>query len=276
MIPEAAAAEPAPGEIDIDRISTNPDQPRLQFDEQRLNELAESIRRRGILQPVLVRPLGDAYQLVAGERRLMAAQRAGLLRIPVLVREIAEEDLLENALIENIHREDLNPIEQAQAFQNLMESSHITQEELAERVQKERSTIANALRLLKLPPAVKLMVAEGKLSPGHARALLAANATPAAMTRAAQTMVDRGLSVREAERWAKKSQTEHEKAEKRPDPNVTAAEDRLRILLGTRVKIVGAQKGRGSIRIHFFSPEDLTRIFGIITENKRRYDGGAR
>jgi ParB family transcriptional regulator, chromosome partitioning protein len=276
LIPEAHAAEQAAGEIDIDRISRNPDQPRLQFDEQRLNELAESIRRRGVLQPVLVRPMGDAYQLVAGERRLMAAQRAGLLKIPAHIKDIPDESLLENALIENIQREDLNPIEEAQAFHNLMEAMNGTQEELAERIQKERSTIANALRLLKLPPAVKLMVAERKLSPGHARALLSANVNAAAMVKAARTMADRGWSVREAERWAKKSVSEKEKGVLRPDPNVTAAEDRLRILLGTKVEIVGADKGRGMLRIHFFTPEDLTRIFTIITENKRRYDGGAR
>ena len=146
MIQESTAAETAPSEIDIDRITTNPDQPRLQFDEQRLSELAESIRQHGVLQPVLVRPMGDAYQLVAGERRLMAAQRAGLLKIPALVRAIPDQDLLVKALIENIQREDLNPIEEAQAFHNLMEAGRSTQEELAARLQKERSTIANALR----------------------------------------------------------------------------------------------------------------------------------
>ena len=178
--------------------------------------------------------MGDAYQLVAGERRLMAAQRAGLLKIPALVRAIPDQDLLVKALIENIQREDLNPIEEAQAFHNLMEAGRSTQEELAARLQKERSTIANALRLLRLPPAVKLMVAEGRLSPGHARAVLSANLAPAEMTRAAQVMIDKGWSVREAERWAKKGQTKDSKPEARTDPNVAAAEDRLRICWAPR------------------------------------------
>lgn len=248
----------------------------MKFDEQRLNELAESIRQHGVLQPLLLRPLGNAYQLVAGERRLMAAQRAGLLKVPAHIRDVPDDRLLEYALVENIQRESLNPMEEAQAFHNLIEILPATQEELAAKLGKERSTIANGLRLLKLPPPVKLLVAEGQLSPGHARALLAANVTPAEMARAAKMMIQRGWSVREAERWAKKSPGASARPSSLPDPNVTAAEDRLRILLGTKVEIVGGDSPHGQIRIHFFSQEDLARIFGIITEAKRRGDGGVR
>lgn len=277
LLPEAGSTEMLPSEIDIDQIATNPDQPRMKFDEKSLNELADSIRANGVLQPVLVRRLGDSFQLVAGERRLMAAQRAGLLKVPALVRDIPDNRLLVTALIENIQREQLNPIEEAQAYQNVIEILTLTQDELAGQAGKERSTIANALRLLKLPPAVKLLVAEGQLSPGHARALLAAGITPAEMTRAAKMMVSKGWSVRDAERWAKRSQSTSSAAPHQEDPNVTAAADRLRLLLGTKVEIVSGHGTRkaGQIRIHFFGQEDLTRIYSIITE-KRRQDGSAR
>jgi ParB family chromosome partitioning protein len=277
LIPEVGHPEPAPSEIDVDRISTNPDQPRLKIDEKSLNELADSIRMHGVLQPVLVRPLGNAFQLVAGERRVMAAQRAGLLKVPAFVRDVPDDRLLEFALIENIQREQLNPIEEAQAYHNLIETLATTQEELAGQLGKERSTVANALRLLKLPPAVKLLISEGKLSPGHARALLAANVSPAEMVRAANVMVKKGWSVRDAERWAKKSQSTSIRAPAREDPNIVAAADRLRLLLGTKVEIVGGQgkQQAGQIRIHFFGQADLIRIYSIISE-KRRQDGGVR
>jgi ParB family transcriptional regulator, chromosome partitioning protein len=277
LIPEAGRPEPASSEIDIDQITTNPDQPRLKFDEQSLNQLADSIRVHGVLQPVLVRPLGGAYQLVAGERRLMAAQRAGLMKVPAHIREVPDERLLELALVENIQREQLNPIEEAQAYQNLIETLKTTQEELAGQLGKERSTVANAMRLLKLPPAVKLLVADGKLTPGHARALLSANLIPAELTRAANVMVAKGWSVREAERWAKRSQSARSRTPGPEDPNVAAAADRLRLLLGTKVEIVGGhgERGPGQIRIHFFSQEDLVRIYSLISD-KRRQDGGVR
>jgi len=270
LIPEAQPPEPVPNEIDLDRIATNPDQPRLKFDEKSLAELAESIRSHGVLQPVLVRPFGDGFQLVAGERRLMAAQRAGLLKIPAFVRDVPDDRLLELSLIENIQREQLNAIEEAQAFQNLMDTLQTTQEELAGQLGKERSTIANALRLLKLPPAVKLLVADGKLSAGHARALLAANASPAEMTRIANLMVRKGWSVRDAERWARKGPSARTRASNPQDPDVTAAADRLRLLLGTRVEIVAGKGPRqaGQIRIHFFSHDDLIRIYSFISEKR--------
>jgi ParB family transcriptional regulator, chromosome partitioning protein len=277
LIPDAVHPEPVPNEIDTDQITTNSDQPRLNFDEKRLNELADSIRINGVLQPVLVRPFGSGYQLVAGERRLMAAQRAGLLKIPAYIRDVPDDRLLEMALVENIQREQLNPIEEAQAYQKLIITLATTQEDLAGRIGKERSTISNALRLLKLHPAIKLLVAEGQLSPGHARALLAANVPPAEMVRAANGMVKKGWSVRDAERWAKKSQSDSRKTPKPQDPNVAAATDRLRLFLGTKVEIIGGQdsEAAGQIRIHFFSQEDLIRIYSVICE-KRQPEGGAR
>ena len=273
LIPEFERTEAPANEIDIDRISPNPDQPRIKLDEQRLNELVSSIRQNGVLQPILVRPLGDAYQLVAGERRLSAAQRAGLLKIPAIVRDIPDERLLELALVENIQREELNPIEEAQAYQNLVENLNLSQEELAQRLGKERSTLANSLRLLKLPPAVKLLVAEGKLSPGHARALLASGVGDTEMTSAANLICQKGWSVRDAERWAKKK-AKPPHAPKLPGPDESAALDRLRLLLGTKVEMDKGPKGSGHIRIYFHDPEDLIRIYSLLTD--KRQSNGAK
>jgi ParB family chromosome partitioning protein len=253
-------------ELDIDRITPNPEQPRLRLDEQKLEELAASIRENGVLQPVLVRPHAGGFQLVAGERRVAAAQRAGLLRVPAIVREVPDEKMLEQALIENIQREQLNPIEEAQAYQRLLGELRVTQEELAARLGKERSTIANSVRLLKLPAAVKELVAEGKLSPGHARALLAADLPAAELAAAAARMAQQSWSVREAERWAKTKTRSALPAHPR-DPDEAAAEDRLRTAMGTKVEIRSGRnrKGKGHIRIYYFSAEDLDRIYGILT-----------
>ena len=256
-------------ELDIDRIVPNPRQPRSKLNDEGIEQLAASIREHGVLQPVLVRPWQGRYQLVAGERRVVAAQRAGLLKIPARVREIPEERLLEFALIENIQREQLNPIEEAQAYQQLLDSLQTTQEELAGRLAKERSTVANAIRLLKLPQSVKQMVADGKISPGHARALLASEVPAQEMAKVASLIIQQGWSVRDAERWAKKRTAPH--LEPKPqDPNEAAAADRLRVLLGTKVEIVtrNNRKRAGQIRIHFFSQEDLIRIYSIIVEKR--------
>jgi len=266
LIPEVSAAETPTNEIDIDRIVPNPSQPRLKFDEARLEELAASIRENGILQPILVRPFEGGYQLVAGERRLSAAQRAGLLRVPAVVKDVPDERLLEYALVENIQREPLNPIEEAQAYQRLMDATRSTQEQISERLGKERSTIANTLRLLKLPPAVKILVADGKLSPGHGRALLASTASPSEMSRIANAMVQKGWSVRQAEQWAR-NQAKPPRLPKIQDPNEAAAADRLRVSLGTKVEIVAKSKGSGEIRIHYFSQEELMRLYGVLTKN---------
>jgi len=273
LIPENERLETPPPEIDIDRIIPNPDQPRFRMDEKKLEELSSSVREHGVLQPILVRPCGNGYQLVAGERRLMAAQRAGLMKIPAIVRQIPDDRLLELALVENIQREQLNPIEEAQACQRLIDELKITQEELSQKLGKDRSTVANSLRLLKLPPPVKLLVAEGKISAGHARALLAANVSPTEMSRIAGVIEKKGWSVRETERWARRP----DRIPRPPaslDPNDAAATDRLRLVLGTKVEIRTKAKGAGQIRIHYFSQEDLIRIFALLTE--KRPSNGAR
>jgi len=264
LIPEVQRNEPTSNEIDIDRIVTNPDQPRAKLDEARLEELAVSIRENGVLQPVLVRPFEGGFQLVAGERRLAAAQRAGLLKIPAQVREIADDRLLEYALIENLLREPLNPVEEAQAYQRLMETTGQTQEQIAVRLQKDRSTIANALRLLKLPSAVRNFVADGKLSAGHARALLASNAGPSEMARVAATIMEKDWSVREAERWAK-NRARPRSIPKIQDPNEAAAADRLRLALGAKVEIRARSRETGEIRIHYYSQEELMRLYSVLT-----------
>lgn len=266
LIPEVEPSDAAPREIDIDLISPNPEQPRFRIDEGALEELTASIRENGLLQPVLVRPIGDRYQLIAGERRVLAAQRAGLLKIPAVIRKAPDSQMLILALIENLQREQLNPMEEAQGYQSLLELMQATQEDLAARLGKERSTVANALRLLKLPAAVRGLVAEGKLSAGHARALLASGCPPAEMARVAQMMTDQGWSVRDAERWAR-GKNRPAAAPSRPDPNVEAAADKLRLLFGTKVEIVtrGKKGGAGSIRIHFYNSEDLQRIYAMLT-----------
>lgn len=265
LIPEVEPAETSPREIDIDLISPNPDQPRFKLDEQALDNLAASIRENGLLQPVLVRPAADRFQLVAGERRLLAAQRAGLMKIPAVIRKVPDSQMLLLALVENLQREQLNPVEEAQAYQNLIDMLGATQEELALHLGKERSTIANALRLLKLPIAVRTLVTEGKLSPGHARALLAAGVIPSEMARMAQTMVDQAWSVRAAERWAK-GKTKRKPLPMPADPNVVAAAERLQLQFGTRVEIIirGEADGPGHIRIHFNDQEDLNRVYEML------------
>jgi ParB family transcriptional regulator, chromosome partitioning protein len=272
LLPEAKQTEIPTGEIDIDRIKPNPKQPRLAMDEARLEELAASILENGILQPVLVRPFEKGYQLIAGERRLSAAQRAGLLKIPAVVRDVPDDRLLELALVENIQREPLNPIEEAQAYQRLMDTTNETQEQIAERLGKDRSTVANSIRLLKLPQSVRLIVAEGKLSPGHGRALLASNATASEIDKIASVIIDKGWSVREAERWAK-GRAKGPRIPKIQDPNEAAASDRLRVVFGTKVEIHSKTKNSGEIRIHYYSQEDLMRLYTLLT--RKGHSNGA-
>jgi ParB family chromosome partitioning protein len=265
LIPEVRSVESSPGEIDIDQITRNPDQPRLRLDEKRLQELVISIRENGILQPILVRPRGNSYQLIAGERRLSAAQRAGLLKIPAVVKEVPDDRLLELALVENIQREPLDPIEEAQAYEKLIAATDETQEKIAERLGKDRSTVANSLRLLKLPPHVKDLVSDGKLSPGHARALLASDCSASEISKVSHLIIDKGWSVRDAERWAKR-QTKSPPIPKIKDPNEAEAADRLRAALGTKVEIRSKSKDKGEIRIHYYGQDELMRIYGLLTE----------
>ena len=255
-----------PTEVELESITPGSMQPRTHFDETSLQGLAESIRSHGIVQPLLVRRRGDGYELIAGERRWRAAKLAGLTRVPVVVKEVADDNLLEIALIENIQREDLNPIEEAQAYKKLIETVGLTQESLAGRVGRDRSYITNYLRLLRLPDDLQLLVIEGRLSTGHARTLLALSHVDL-QRRMARKIIDDGLSVRATELLVHKS-SEEKRAKKisvaEPDPNVRAAESKLRRALGTQVKITQTAEGKGKIEISFFDTRDLDRLYNLI------------
>ena len=252
-------------ELDLDLLTPNPRQPRMQIDEARLEELAQSIRANGVIQPILVRKVGDRHEIVAGERRWRAAQRAGLLKVPVTVRDIPDDKLLEVALVENIQRENLNPIEEAQAYRRLADDLHLSQEAIAAAVGKDRATVANFMRLLRLPAEVRNDLGSGALTMGHARALLALP-DERAQRRAARDVVARGLSVRETEALIRRELSPAPPAPEPPavDPNTRAAEDKIKIALGTRVRIVRKGKG-GRIEIDFGDEGELQRIYEILT-----------
>jgi len=259
-----------PSEVELDAIVPGPMQPRTHFDEASLESLAESIRSHGIVQPLLVRRRGEGYELIAGERRWRAAKLAGISRVPVVVKEVPDESLLEIALIENIQRENLNPIEEAQAYKKLIETVGLTQEALASRVGRDRSYITNYLRLLKLSDDIQQLVKEGRLSTGHARALLALT-HPDLQRRIARQIIDGGLSVRATEQLVQKA-TEEKPARKPPvpvDPNIKAAETKLRRALGTQVRILQAADGKGKLEINFFSTQDLDRIYNLLVPPTR-------
>src|SRR4051794_23656758 len=248
-------------EVDTDLLRPNKFQPRTHMDDERIDELSRSIRANGIIQPIVVRRVDGAYEIVAGERRWRAAQRAGLLKVPVVVREIPEERLLAVALIENIQREDLNPIEEGQAYRRLADEFQLTQEEIADAVGKDRSSIANYVRLLRLPQEVRANVASGGLSMGHARALLGITDHDAQL-QLARDVLTRGLSVRETEALIRKTQEPAPPPKEEPakDVHTRAAEDKLRLALGTRVRIVRKRAG-GRIEIDFGSEDELHRVY---------------
>ena len=260
-------------ELGIDQIEPNSEQPRTRFADAALDELAQSIKINGIVQPVVVRKRGAKYQLIAGERRWRAAQRAGLRRIPVVVREVSDDKLLELALVENIQRQELNPIEEARAFRKLMDTLGFTQETVAERVGKERSLIATSLRLLKLPTEVLQQIEEEKLTAGHGRALLLAN-DPAAQRRLAKTIIEKGLSVREAEKLVKKAAESPQtiainRVMPKKDPNIDSAETKLRRKLATNVSILPDKRGTGGkLEIEYYNMDDLDRIYQVIIRSK--------
>ncbi|PYR57365.1 MAG: chromosome partitioning protein ParB [Acidobacteria bacterium] len=273
LIPDAPEPRISPVEIDIDRLAPNDFQPRAHADDARLEELTRSIKSNGIIQPIVVRQLGDRFQIIAGERRWRAAMRAGLTRVPVVVRDVApgqERSLLEMALIENIQREDLNPIEEAQAYRRLADDFQLKQDQIADAVGKDRASVANTLRLLKLPDEVRAEVVAGTLSMGHARALLALP-TEAEQRRAARDVIARNLSVRETESLVKKitdgAPPTAPAAPKPVDVHTRAAEERLRLALGTRVRIV-RHGTRGRIEIDFGSEEELIRIYEQLMEKR--------
>lgn len=255
-------------EIEIDLIRPGVQQPRTTFDEAKLEELAQSIRASGIIQPLLVRRRGGLFELVAGERRWRAAQLAGLSRVPAIVREIPDENLLELALIENIQRQELNPVEEANAYKRLIESLGLTQDEVAQRVGRDRTFITNYLRILKLPTEIQTLLEQEKLSFGHARALLGV-VDPHLQRRMAQRILKSNWSVRETERRIRQlSATAAPKPRalaSTADPNVRAAETKLRRSLGTQVRIVPPKAGSpGRIEIEFYSTQDLARLYDLI------------
>jgi ParB family chromosome partitioning protein len=257
-------------EVDIDRISPNSRQPRDRFAQEGLQELAQSIRENGIIQPLIVRPQGDDYMLVAGERRWRAAQLAGLKRVPVVVKDVADEKLLQVALVENIQRQDLSPLEMAKAFRMLCDDHHLTQEQVAERVGMKRPSVTNYLRLLSLPEPVREALDAGRLDMGHARALGGVD-DRTLQVQILQAVLKGGLSVRQAELMVQRAKAGETLAQAphaaRKDPHVAAAETRLQRVLGSRVRIVRGSGGAGKIVIRFRSDEDLDRLFALLTED---------
>jgi ParB family chromosome partitioning protein len=265
-------------EAALSALAPNPDQPRRDFSEAALSELADSIRKKGVLQPVLVEAAQDgAYTIIAGERRVRAARMAGLEKIPVIVRQFNDREKLEIALIENIQREDLTPIEEAQAYRKLMESAGLSQEEVAAQVGKDRSTVANSLRLLKLDPGMQEAVDKGDMSPGHARAILM-SLNPSDQRLLFKRILERGISVREAEQMAaslnrgKKAAGKSAKGGSQSDrnarePEIHEIEESLIERLGTKVEIRGTS-AKGKIEISYFSSEDLERVIEILSGKK--------
>jgi len=258
-------------EADIDRLAPNEFQPRAHADQARLQELAESIASNGVIQPIVVRRVGDRFHIIAGERRWRAAKLAGLQRVPIAIKDVApgqEQSLLEMALVENIQREDLNPLEEALAYRRLADEFQLTQEAIAAAVGKDRATVANHIRLLNLPEEVRAEIVAGRLTMGHARALLSIG-SEADRLRLARDVIARNLSVRETESLAKRIADGNAPAEPpapRPvDVHTRAAEDKLKMQLGTKVRIKRRGK-RGRIEIDFGSEDELIRIFEILTE----------
>ena len=255
----------------IEEIIPNPSQPRKHFDESKLQELVDSIREKGILEPLIVRRSDQGYELIVGERRWRAAQKAGLKEVPVLVKEVEGREALEISLIENLQRENLNPIEEAEAFKYLIEEFHISQEDLSDRIGKDRTTVTNTLRLLKLPSEIRNQLLENRITPGHARAILSLEDREKQKELCA-LIVKKGLSVREAEglakRWSAKLRKTTPSVKKTEDleNQLRSLQDALRKGLGTKVHIL--QKGnRGKIEIEYYSHEDLERIIETILKN---------
>ena len=274
LFAQATSVESDLMELDIDRLDPSSEQPRSVFKEKKLDELAQSIKHNGIIQPLVVRRKGDRFEIIAGERRWRAAQRAGLHKIPCVVKDVSSENVLEISLIENIQREELNPIEEANAFKRLLEMRDLTQEEVARRVGKDRSSITNALRLLKLPVELQRLVEEEKMSMGHARALLSID-SPEDQIALARQITSKTLSVRETEQLVKRSHGAPSRTEKNKQQivegadraNILAAEAKLSKKLGAPVKIRLAKSG-GVIEIKFSSNNDLARVFDAIVQTR--------
>ncbi len=272
LLPQPAAAEGERHlELAPDRIDPNPEQPRQHIDPERLSELARSMVEQGVIQPLVVRRVGSRYQLIAGERRWRAAREAGIAKVPVVVRQAEDRELLEIALVENIQREELNPIEEAGAYRRLIAELGYSQEQVAARVGKDRSTVANLLRLLRLPREIRSLVAEQKLSPGHARPLLTLEA-PDTQVAIAREIVEKGLSVRDVERRVGAAgRPARETKAPRGDANTRNAEAQLEQALGTKVRVrrQGKKGSRGRLEIEFHSEDELHRIYEIILRGAR-------
>ncbi|MCS7025522.1 MAG: ParB/RepB/Spo0J family partition protein [Bryobacteraceae bacterium] len=268
--PAQPGASAGPVVLPIDRIDPNPLQPRSIFQADRLRELAQSIESNGIIQPLIVRQVGERYELVAGERRWRAARLAGLTHVPVVIQNTAPERVLELSLIENLQREDLNPIEVAQALDRLHREHYLSHEEIARRTGKDRTTVTNMLRLLKLPPDVQLLLAENRISMGHARALLSLQ-NEEHQRLLAEKAAAQGLSVRQVERLVRQMTSDRAESEppKPQDPNVKAAVAELERVLGTRVRIIEKSPKRGRIEIDYFSLEELDRIYNYLIEPRK-------
>jgi ParB family chromosome partitioning protein len=269
LIPDLA---PAVQEVDIDLVLPNPEQPRTAFGSESLSELAQSIREHGVIQPLIVsrRDAGGGaalYQLIAGERRLLAARQAGLARVPVVVKEASDRDLLELALVENLQRQDLGPLEEAAAFRRLTSEYGLTQDEVARRVGRSRSAVANALRLLALPEEMRASLAKGEISPGHARALLAID-DPGARRRLWRRLLKEGLTVRDAERLARPVPSRKRPAvPRRPlRADLDRLEEELRSALGTRVDLIKGRSG-GRLVLHFYSDEELEALVARLKQD---------
>jgi len=262
VVPTRETVHTGPREVDIDLVEPSPYQPRTRFREEALDELARSIKASGIIQPLVVRPIGSRFQLIAGERRWRAAQRAGLNKVTVIVKQVPDELALEMTLVENIQREDLNAIEAARAFERLMDEFHLTQESVAERTGKDRTTVANAVRLLKLEPTIQEWIEEGKLSAGHGRALLAVQDSQLRM-RYAQRAARGGLTVRQIERLAaRRSRGNQAAAEIHVDANIKSALEELQRHLGTKVLLREKTKMRpGQLVVEYYDQAQLMGIY---------------
>ena len=252
--------------LPIDKIEPNPDQPRNQFDEDTLQELADSIKQYGMLQPILVTPKDDFYEIIAGERRWRAAKQAGLNEVPVMIRKYNENEIVEIALIENIQRDNLNPIEEAMAYKRLLKEFNLKQDEVAERVSKSRTAVTNSMRLLKLNDRVQQMIIDDMISTGHARALLAME-DEEHQYMLANKIFDEKLSVRETEKLVKALKNP-KKEEKKPEVEnqfvYTNLEEQMKSLIGTKVSVHAKANGKGKIEIEYYSPDDLERIYELL------------
>ncbi|OIO39472.1 MAG: hypothetical protein AUJ75_01190 [Candidatus Omnitrophica bacterium CG1_02_49_10] len=248
--------------IDVDKIKTSRLQPREKFDDDKLNELMASIKEKGVVQPVLVRRIGGFYELIAGERRLRSVKKLGMSTMPAIIKDVSDTEAFQISLIENLQRENLNAIEEAHGYQRLIDEFEFTQEKIAQAVGKDRSSVANALRLIRLPAEIQELVSRGTITPGHARAIMGFQ-DPKAQIKFAQLIVNKGLSVREAENHlSRQSQVIKKKMISSKDPHIHQLEEQLQRIVGTKVRITHGKK-RGKIQIEYFSPEDLDRILNL-------------